>query len=294
MKIRMNIKIATCFLSLFMVLASCSKKDDPTPPTPPEKALAPAKTYVGALLTDIDFGGFKSSTATDGITTVTILLGDETYTLSNETPLRVGESLELTDGSLTANISVDDTGLKPQFEFTLTGHSTVKFDFYESESNSIRVFSGTRKYIATAGGVTDGDVTDGDVTDGDVTDGDVTDGDVTDGDVTDGDVTDGDVTDGDDQLLESYVTTILLNKNGEWKSIDRVIYFGQDELFNINPGDFIEESGTYTETETGIEIKTPVPDVAPYTLNKEGENLELMVTNEFSVTTEIIYNKLAL
>ena len=277
MKIRMNIKIATCFLSLFMVLASCSKKDDPTPPTPPEKALAPAKTYVGALLTDIDFGGFKSSTATDGITTVTILLGDETYTLSNETPLRVGESLELTDGSLTANISVDDTGLKPQFEFTLTGHSTVKFDFYESESNSIRVFSGTRKYIATAGGVTDGDVTDGDVTDGDV---------------TDGDVTDGDVTDGEDQLLESYVTTILLNKNGEWKSIDRVIYFGQDELFNINPGDFIEESGTYIETETGIEII--VPEAVPYTLNKEGENLELMVTDEFSVTTEIIYNKLAL
>ena len=254
MKTKMNIKITTYFLSLLLVLASCSKDDEPTPnPTPPEKALAPAKTYVGALLTDIDFGGFKSSTTTDGITTVTILLGDKTYTLSNETPLRVGESLELTDGSLTAKISVDDTGLKPQFEFTLTGHSTVEFDFYESESNSIRVFSGTRKYFIKA-----------------------------------------EETDGEDQLFESYVSTILLNKNGEWKSIDRVIYFDQGELFDINPGDFLEESGTYTETETGIEIAVPVPDVAPYTLNKEGENLELMVTDEFSVTTEIIYNKLAL
>ena len=142
-------KIIPLLFSLFLVVVSCSKNDEPSPgpgPTPPpnEKALAPEKTYIGVLLTATDIGGFKSITDNSGITTITAILGEKTFTFRNDKPLRVGESLNLTNENNSVEISVNNFGIEPKFTFTLTDYTDIELDFYES--NSVRAYSGTQTY----------------------------------------------------------------------------------------------------------------------------------------------------
>jgi len=136
-------------LGLFIILISCSKSGEgPEPDEDPKNPLAPAKTYLGMLVTNAETGGYKLSTNSSGITMANITLGSNTFTLTNNIPLRNNETITLTDGSNSIKLGLDKFGKISTFKFTLPGHTKITHDFLELKTEgAVRVFTGTQNFL---------------------------------------------------------------------------------------------------------------------------------------------------
>ena len=72
----------------------------------------------------------------------TIIFDDKTYVLNSNETLQKGETLTLTDGTVTLKISIDINGKNPNIEFNIPGHNVTATIAEETSQNLVENYTG--------------------------------------------------------------------------------------------------------------------------------------------------------
>lgn len=103
-------------LSVLLFLVSCNKDDD----TSPQNSDTVTGVYSGVLVGST--GAYELNLTENGATS-TVLFDDTNYNLSSNETLENGQSITLTDGTISLVITVDNNGENPGISFTIPGHN---------------------------------------------------------------------------------------------------------------------------------------------------------------------------
>jgi hypothetical protein len=134
MKITNKIKFALIsILSVSLFFTSCDSDDDN------EINNAVVSEYTGVLVGST--GAYKLNLTKSGAS-ATILFDDKKYNLSTDKPLEPGQSISLTDGSVSLTIAIDNKGENPVISFKIPGHTVSATIHKVTESNDVQVYLG--------------------------------------------------------------------------------------------------------------------------------------------------------
>jgi|TARA_B110000902_G_scaffold192450_1_gene218094 hypothetical protein len=122
-------------LSVLLFLMSCGKDDD----TSPQNKSAVTGVYTGVLVGST--GAYELNLAENGVNS-SVLFDGTTYSLSSNETLENGQSLTLTDGTISLVITVDNNGENPSVSFTIPGHNIQATVILSNSTNPNRNYIG--------------------------------------------------------------------------------------------------------------------------------------------------------
>lgn len=122
-------------LTIFFTITSCSKDDDSNTKQPSTTS----QTYTGVLIGST--GAYELNLKEDGAN-ASVVFNDDTYNLSTSETLQNGESLTLTDGTISLTIEIDVNGKNPEISFTIPGHDIQATIILSNQTNPNRNYIG--------------------------------------------------------------------------------------------------------------------------------------------------------
>ena len=125
--------VSMCILSALFFFTSCDKDDDN------EVNNAVVSEYKGVLVGST--GAYKLNLTKSGAS-ATILFDDKKYDISANKPLEPGQSLTLTNGSVSLTIAVNDKGENPTISFKIPGHTVSATIYQATATNNVQIYQG--------------------------------------------------------------------------------------------------------------------------------------------------------